>query len=142
MKYSKEMIYLMETAKHQNKCANVRVAAGIMLKPTIFVIGKNINRTDPLAAAYGKNPDAIYIHAEINAIKKVISLCKGVKEAKKRLRGATIYIARVKQVDRDNVFLPAISKPCDGCLRALKEYNIKKMVYFDLNGDEITEQIY
>lgn len=76
--------------------------------------GMNTRKSDPLAAKYGRHPDAIYPHAELNAIKTALWRYKGIN-----LSEMTLYVARVK---KDGT--PALAKPCTGCQRAIMEFGI------------------
>lgn len=81
--------------------------------------GLNSRKSDPLAAKYGRHPDAIYPHAELAAIKDALQEI-GVDE----LANCTLYVARVK---KDGT--PALAKPCAGCQRAIMEFGIGNVVW-------------
>lgn len=79
----------------------------------VISIGRNsyIN-THPLQAKYAKksgNPDAIYIHAELDAII--------------RARGRPIHRLFVSRYSNDGSF--AMAKPCKACQLAIADNNIK-----------------
>lgn len=57
------------------------------------------------------------IHAELDAILGV---------SKRKLEGATLYVAR-KRKDGS----PGISKPCSSCIKLIRSSGIKRVVYFD-----------
>ena len=76
--------------------------------------GMNSKKSDPLAAKYGRHPDAVYPHAELAAIKAALWRTRG-----ENLSGCTLYVARVL---KDGT--PALAKPCIGCQRAILEFGI------------------
>jgi tRNA(Arg) A34 adenosine deaminase TadA len=76
--------------------------------------GWNSKKSDPLAAKYGRHPDAIYPHAELAAIKNALRVMEP-----EELHSCTMYIARVLKNGET-----ALAKPCTGCQRALLEFGI------------------
>jgi tRNA(Arg) A34 adenosine deaminase TadA len=95
-----------------------RMAALIVSRRGHFIsLGFNSRKSDPLAAKYGRHPDAIYPHAEIAAIKNALKLID--EEA---LESCTMYIARVKKDGS-----PALAKPCSGCQRALLQFGLENV---------------
>jgi hypothetical protein len=92
-----------------------RHSAAIFKGNTPLAYGVNRDKTHPLCSYYGKNPEAIYLHAELDAIVKVLNT-----RGPKALAGATIAVCRVT---RDGNF--AASKPCEGCERAIKAFGLK-----------------
>ncbi|RMH18706.1 MAG: hypothetical protein D6698_06650, partial [Gammaproteobacteria bacterium] len=68
---------------------------------------------------YRRRPAGIYLHAEIAAISKAIAYFRGNKD---RLSDCEIYVARTY---KNGNF--ANSKPCSGCMRAIKDYGFKRV---------------
>lgn len=66
-----------------------------------------------------ENIDALSVHAEINALRRV-----------GKLNGAVAYIARVNSHNE-----PRQSRPCPDCLNALQKAGIKRIIY-TVNGSE------
>lgn len=60
-------------------------------------------------------------HAEMDAIRKVYSSL---------LKGATITILGINSRSNNQV----MSRPCNGCLNAIKAVGIKKIIYFGKDG--------
>jgi tRNA(Arg) A34 adenosine deaminase TadA len=85
-------------------------------KKHVISVGWNSRKSDPLAAKYGRHPDAIYPHAELAAIKNALR-DRNIQPS--QLQDCTMYVARVK---RDGT--PAMAKPCVGCQRAIQEFGI------------------
>lgn len=95
-----------------------KMAAIIVDKKGMVVsYGMNSRKSDPLAAKYGRHPDAIYPHAELAAIKSAVDYFRldGLEE----LYECTMYVARVLKNGE-----PALAKPCIGCQRAIQEFGI------------------
>jgi deoxycytidylate deaminase len=103
----------------QRRCAEStfrsRHAAVIYRGKRVLVYGVNRNKTHPYCSYYGKNPEAIYLHAELDAIVKVLN-----SEGAKTLKGATIAVCRTT---RDGRY--ADSRPCEGCQRAIEAFGLK-----------------
>lgn len=71
-------------------------------------------KTHPLQAKFGKNSDAVFIHAEIMAIHNALRVVP-----LEDLTKATLYVIRWY---KGRV---AMSKPCSGCQRAIAHFGIK-----------------
>lgn len=81
------------------------------------VVGYNSYKTHPLQARFGTDEHKIHIHAEIAAIRKGSA-------RRIRFKDFTLYVARVLA---DGTV--ANSRPCTGCLAAIKEFGVKKVFY-------------
>lgn len=76
-----------------------------------IVIESNINKTHPEANRLGHRMD--HIHAELNVLKNIEDASRGV-----------LYVYR--ETADGNL---ALSRPCEFCLKLLKEKNVRKVVY-------------
>lgn len=94
-------------------------AAIIVIRNRIISVGVNNLKSDPLQAKYGKNNHAIWIHAEIHAIKNALKVVR-VDELKK----SCMYVVRYR---KDGV--TGLAKPCSGCERAIIAFGIKEVIY-------------
>lgn len=101
---------LTEIAKLNPPCANTRIVAALVKRGRIEYVGYNRYKTHPLQLQYGKCKEAIYLHAEIDCLRK----------AGKRAKGMDMVIVRIKA----NGDL-GLAKPCEGCARAIKFFGIK-----------------
>jgi deoxycytidylate deaminase len=102
-----------------------RLAAAIVYRNRIISIGTNQKKSHPFQKKYAPNEDAIYLHAEVSAIKNAL---RHIDE--KVLAKSTLYICRIKRTGaRNSPFTWGISKPCTGCQRAIATFNIKTVVY-------------
>lgn len=97
-----------------------KLAAGIVLKNNLIATGVNSYKTHPMMAKYGKNSEAIFLHAEILCVKNALKMVE-VSD----LSRCSIYVVRVK---KDSSY--GNSMPCLGCQRAIEEFNFKSVVYF------------
>lgn len=116
---------LSKIAAANDEYPRARLAAGLVKNNKVLSIGINRNKTDPLQAKYGKNSEAIFLHAEIHAIKNAL------KEYNiEDLDGATMYVCRVKRPSElSKKWVWGLAKPCEGCSRAIAEFGIKNVIY-------------
>lgn len=124
MAYSKKkldriMCALYGVAESTDRVANARLAAGVMYKGDVVSIGTNQHKTHPFQAQFAKHVEAIYLHAETDAIKKALRLLH-VDELSK----CTMIICRIKQ---DGSY--GLARPCDGCMKAIATFGIKEVMY-------------
>ena len=102
--------------------SNAKIAAAIVYKGDIISIGVNRLKSDPLQARFAKNEHAIFLHAEIDAIKKALKRLSAFEMKKTEL-----YIVRRRKLNGEAV--SGCSKPCCGCQRAIETYGIQKVIY-------------
>lgn len=97
-----------------------KLASGVVHKGNLVATGVNSYKSSPFAARFSKNPEAIFLHAETDAIKsalKVLTL--------KELSRSSLYVVRVK---KDGSY--GNSCPCIGCTRAISEFSLRETVYY------------
>jgi tRNA(Arg) A34 adenosine deaminase TadA len=119
LKHERRLHDLLQTAKHVAPVAGARVAASLFLGNEIICVGSNSRKTHPLMAKFGKNDKAIYLHAEVDAIKNALQFLDSDE-----LIGTTMYIARAKADGS-----AGLAKPCEGCQRALVAFGIEKVYW-------------
>ena len=129
MTIEKTIKLLMLIAKDQPGAANQQLAAAVIYKNQIISIGFNSYKSHPFAAKFSKSPDAIYLHAETDAIYKATK-----RLSKEELKKSTIVIVRHKQkiTNHKKQYLSDIygsAKPCIGCQKCINEYGFKKVIY-------------
>lgn len=100
-----------------------RHAASVVYKKKTVAYGYNRLKSHPFHNKFTKNDDAIYLHAETDAIKNALK-----KIDQDTLKKCTLYVMRLDLNDQI-----AFSKPCPGCQRAIANFGIKNVVY-TLNG--------
>jgi tRNA(Arg) A34 adenosine deaminase TadA len=118
--------------------AAAKIVAAVVRKNDIIGFGTNLNKSDPLQARFAKNPSAIYLHAEIAALKHALKT-----NPLSHVRGSTLYIARARLMTCDDGFMSCWgnSKPCVGCQRALNLYKIKN-VFYTLDSSDLINKTY
>jgi tRNA(Arg) A34 adenosine deaminase TadA len=125
MNHEKFFDMMEATAKDLAPVASSRMAACIVIKNRIVGVGVNSFKSDPFQAKYGNNPECIFIHAEIAAIKNALKNIDVVKLSK-----ATLYICRMKYIHankREMVW--GLAKPCKGCMSCIVEFGLKEVIY-------------
>lgn len=85
-------------------------------------IGHNSYNSCRLARQFNKHEQALYNHAEINAIHNFLK-----RYPVSKLKYCTIYVCRAKIYN--GKFIIGSSKPCNGCMRAIKHFGIKQIIY-------------
>lgn len=100
-----------------------RIAAAIVYKKEIVGYGVCCRRSDPLQKRFGRTPDAIYLHAEISAIKNAIKRERNIDF----LKQSTLYVARAKIIGGE--FVSGLAKPCVGCQRAINTFEIPRVIW-------------
>lgn len=108
---------LLKEAEDHEPAFRARVVAAVVNKGKIVAIGKNQNKTHPVAARYSKHPEAIYLHAEVDAINKAKRVLKDFSKAE-------LHVVRMKQ---DGSL--GLAKPCSGCSKCIKDEKIHKVFY-------------
>jgi deoxycytidylate deaminase len=131
-RHTKIFDVLFNLAQTIEPVGNARLAAAIVIKNEIVSFGINKRKTHPFQKKYGKNSDAIFLHAEIDAIKNSLKYI-GTDE----LSRASLYVARAKKTGRH--FMQGLAKPCEyGCCKAITAFNIRS-VYYTTNTQGIYE---
>ena len=126
------LLKLAQDSSDWNECKASHTAC-IVSKNTIISFGFNQRKTHPFQARYGKNDEAIYWHAESHAIHNALK-----RIDKEELEKSTLYVVRVKSDETDHSkFIPAISKPCEGCMRAIRDYGIREVIYTEDSDEEL-----
>ena len=120
----KNIDLLLRIAEGLPLSADARVAASIVIGNEVIAIGVNEEKTHPMAKRFSKNKDAIYLHAEVAAIKNALR-----KVSVNDLARATIYIARAKKTGRGGSFKEGEAAPCQGCRRAIETFGIRRVVH-------------
>jgi deoxycytidylate deaminase len=140
-KKSEKLNMLFDMAKHVDEFGikGVKITAAIFDRNTLISTGFAHGKTHTFAARFSKsytNPrnniffvdqDSFCFHAETHAIYNAI---KTVGADALRKMNSTLYVARAKKnSSRERKFIWGSSKPCVGCMRAAREYNIREIVY-------------
>ncbi len=100
-----------------------RHVAAIVYKNKIVSFGTSHMKSHPFQAKYSKNDEAIFWHAETNAIYNALKITD-VDTLKK----CSLYVCRVKK-DDDKSMLFGLSKPCAGCQECILDHKIPTLIY-------------
>lgn len=122
MKYQKIVSKLFEKAKKNSKVGRCRVIAAVVRRNTIYAEGCNSYSGGALAYRFKKHEQAVYNHAEIAAIKNFLKTYP-----QRDLSQYEMIVVRVKQVGEK--WLLGDSKPCLGCQKAIKHFQIQQTIY-------------
>lgn len=117
-----------KAAYAHEKFAHAKVCAVLVRKRKIVAFGFNHAQTHPLAVLFGKNKDAIYLHAEVDCIRQAI------RYVGTDLSDCSMYVARV----RENGDI-ACAAPCSGCKRALEHFSVGSVEYTNYGDGNIFE---
>jgi tRNA(Arg) A34 adenosine deaminase TadA len=120
MKKNQNFISVLKKISQDIECVgNQTLAACVVKRNKIISFGHNKNKTHPLQNKFNKHPQAIYLHAEIDAIKNALK-----RASVEDLVGSTLYIVRTKKDGSEG-----LAKPCSGCMQAIESFNIGKVIY-------------
>lgn len=110
----------------RGRVLRTRIAACIVYKNEIVSVGINQLKSHPFQAKFSRHADAIFLHAETDAIKNALKHIS-VSDLSK----SSLYICRVKYDEQTTkkIQMRGMCKPCEGCQRAIATFNIKKVVY-------------
>jgi len=122
---------LVTIIKDTSYSSRFRHAAGLVYKGRFLSIGVNQNKSHPFHAKFSHHSQAIFLHAETDAIKNLI---KKYDDPDSLLKRSTLYIARVKYYEDRGKSMWGLSKPCIGCVKAILTFEIPMVVY-SLDGD-------
>ena len=83
-------------------------------------------KSHPFQAQFSKNEEAIYWHAETNAVYNALRVCD-VDDLKRM----TLYVARTRHPEDGgrNQWIWGNSRPCEGCMSCLDKFKIKQTIY-------------
>lgn len=123
-----EMIIRLAESNETDQPA--RMAAGLVWKGSLVSVGTNVRKTHPFQAKYGRNSDSIYLHAEISAIKGALRHID-VDD----FRRSTLLVCRLKRPSaQSKSFELAMARPCEGCMRAIADFGIGKVLFTNDDG--------
>lgn len=110
-----------------------KMAAGVVYKKHLIATGINQYKSHPLMSEFGKNEEAIFLHAEIDAIKNALRLI-----TPKQLSKCDLYIVRVKRDKSLKHYVHGLAKPCDGCRRAIEAFELRNVFYTQDTNNIVT----
>lgn len=95
------------------------MSSALVYKGKIITLGVAQYKSHPMAKMFSKNNEACYLHAEIDAIRKV--------KDKSFLSYCDLYICRLKY--KGDKMVDGLAKPCVGCQKAIDKFKIKRVFY-------------
>ena len=125
---------LDKVAESIDPVSNARLAAAVVYRNDIIAIGTNRKKTHPFQRRFAKHDMAIYLHAEIDAIKNALRHISLTELAKSKL-----YISRMRYADSEpkptpDKLMHGLAKPCEGCMRAIATFDIKHVCFTSDDG--------
>lgn len=122
---------LFDMASMAKSVANARIVAGLVYKGELIAIGGNKLKTHPFQNRYSKNDESPYLHAENDCI------VRGLRDFDSDLLAKSkLFVVRAKKKGPRQVQdIWGLAKPCDGCMRAIRDFKIKDVWYSTDEGD-------
>jgi deoxycytidylate deaminase len=114
--------YLFKLAQDIEAIKSSRVTSCVVYKNEIVGFGFCQMKTHPMQAQFTRHHNAIYLHAEIDAIKNALK-----RISVDDISRATLYIARAKK--EQGIWQFGLSRPCDGCMKAISSFDINNVIY-------------
>jgi deoxycytidylate deaminase len=124
-RHDRIMKILAKVAHSTGAITEFRLAAAIVFKNKIVSIGANEYKTHPLMARYTRKPENHYLHAEVSAIAKALNVLS-LDDFKR----SSLYVVRVSRSGEW-----ALSKPCEGCTKAIIAFQIPRTIYSTNPGE-------
>ena len=119
-KKNEKIFRLLEDAiENLERVANARIAAAVVYRGCIVSLETNQFKSHPFQALYSRNEESVYWHAETNAIHSALR-----KLSNKQLSQSALYVCRLDQSHNR-----CLAKPCEGCMKAIHRYKIKRLFY-------------
>lgn len=110
---------MKKKAEDSEPVSNTRLVAAIIHKGKVVSYGKNQYKTHPTMIKFSKNPHAIFLHAEVDAINKAKKVLSREDLSKTKLI--------VMRILKDGTY--ANAKPCCGCSKCIEHYGITNVIY-------------
>lgn len=125
-RHEKRISALLEIAKGVDKVGAGKLAAGIWFKGVMIAVGVNSLKSHPIQKKFSSNPHRIYLHAETDALVKASKMISDFSDT-------YMYVVRVKK-GPDGKHIPALAKPCDGCMGLIYHYAPKGVFWTTDSG--------
>lgn len=122
---------LFDLACDNDNKTRCRLVAAVVYKNQIISYGFNSKKSHPFVIPFQKNDDAIYLHAETDAIKNALK-----RVSVEQLSKCDLYVVRSKYVDkRKTTMTLGLSKPCKGCSRCITQFGLRSVIYSTDDGE-------
>lgn len=127
-RHTRILAHLHTIAEDVPAVRSSRHAASLVVNGNIISIGVNSYKTDPMAVRYARNEKADCLHAEVSAIKNAAK-----RMPYRDFKKSSLYVVRAKSHYANKKKTPngywGDSKPCSGCMSAIRAFEIKHIVY-------------
>jgi len=122
---------LFSLACDHNSTVRARIMAAVVYKNQIISYGFNSKKSHPFVIPFQKNDDAIYLHAETDAIKNALK-----RITVEQLAKCDLYVIRAKQLSSTNRRMKlGMSKPCKGCAKCISQFGLRNVIYGTDTGE-------
>lgn len=134
MQIREEIFHTLEKVALTSNHKWAKLAAAIVHRGKIISLGTNKTKSHPFQSRFAKNSEAIYPHAENDAIINALKLGLDVYD----LERTSLYILRIKHPEFDpRRYVRALARPCEGCMRSIKAHNLRNVIYTTEEGYEV-----
>jgi deoxycytidylate deaminase len=111
--------YLVAATSRSDYIRSHRHAAAIVYKDNVIATGNNLLKTHPIMLKWGKNPESLFLHAEMDAI------VRGIRAVGEDIFPyCTMYVLRKTRGGK-----VGNSCPCEGCRRAITSFGFKEVYW-------------
>ncbi len=111
----------VEKSRTNNSSIRTNLSATITVNNKFFH-GFNSRKSHPLQKKFGDNDKAIYLHAEMDAIRKAYRV-------EGNISGGKLYVARTKADGEIGM-----ACPCEACEEAIEHFGISQTFFTTENG--------
>ena len=128
-RFEEHLELLLRACQDQKPIRSSRIKAGLFYRGRLVATGENRLKSHPFQKRFGKNEDAIFLHAETDCL--INSLDSGYDFA-----DCQLLVVRSKKDTVNKRWTRGLAKPCIGCQRAIAHFNISQ-VYYTLDNEGI-----
>lgn len=125
MKINFKLIEELKTLALSGTHPKVWIASALVHRNKVISYGVNQMKSHPYQSRYARNQEAIYWHSETSAL-----YTADKKLGFDKFSNSVLYIARLKyESTKKDTLISGICLPCEGCMRCIKHYGIKTVIY-------------
>lgn len=104
---------------------SARLIAAVAHRGNILSFGSNSMRSHPFQQRFGRNSDAMFWHAETNAIYNFLR-----RHNSDDLSKTSLYVMRIKRPSESSKnWVLGMSRPCKGCQKCIMDFGIPRVIY-------------
>jgi deoxycytidylate deaminase len=114
---------------------SARLIAAVAHRGNILSFGSNSMRSHPFQQRFGRNSDAMFWHAETNAIYNFLR-----HHNSDDLSKTSLYVMRIKRPSESSKnWVLGMSRPCKGCQKCIMDFGIPRVIYTTDNQTFVCE---